>query len=90
MTNLDDQASDVLPRELRERLRGARIGIVLRPGEPGHQSCAVALAKRVAVRGARVTFLGTLLGSRMVKREPRNQRITSVVKIPITIATSKP
>jgi zeaxanthin glucosyltransferase len=48
----------VLPCCPHGSLDGARIGIVLRPGEPGHQSCAVTLSKRLAARGAQVTFLG--------------------------------
>src|SRR5260370_450995 len=39
---------------------------------------------------ARVTFGGTLLGKRIVKREPRKRRMTSVVKMPIRIPTSNP
>jgi zeaxanthin glucosyltransferase len=39
-------------------LAGARIGLVLRPGEPGHQACALALAKRLSTCGCHVTFIG--------------------------------
>jgi zeaxanthin glucosyltransferase len=39
-------------------LDGIKIGIALRPAEPGHQACGVALAKRLSACGAHVTFIG--------------------------------